>query len=143
MQTFQITDPKVARRCRFAQLRGEKATLILEGLSVTGMVQSIKEDKSSFTSVEYYCGTECGHCSPALAIRPRHTPIWILKATLKCRSCRKARYASPANTEADDGAGDRPLSRDAPRPPEQAAQVGHAAPLDSSGSNGVTGHAAS
>jgi hypothetical protein len=49
MQTFQITDPKVARRCRFAQLRGEKATLILEGLSVTGMVQSIKEDKSSFT----------------------------------------------------------------------------------------------
>jgi hypothetical protein len=49
MQTFQITDPKVARRCRFAQLRGEKATVILDGLPVTGIVQSIKEDKSSFT----------------------------------------------------------------------------------------------
>ena len=48
MQTFQITDPKVARHCRFAQLRGEKATLILDGLPVIGIVQSIKEDKSSF-----------------------------------------------------------------------------------------------
>jgi hypothetical protein len=28
---------------------GEKATVILDGLPVTGIVQSIKEDKSSFT----------------------------------------------------------------------------------------------
>jgi hypothetical protein len=47
MQTIEITDPKEARRCRYAQYRGEKATLMLNGLSVTGMVRSGKEDKSS------------------------------------------------------------------------------------------------
>jgi hypothetical protein len=47
MQTIEITDPKEARRCRYAQYRGEKATLMLNGLSVTGMVRSVKEDKSS------------------------------------------------------------------------------------------------
>jgi hypothetical protein len=47
MQTIEITDPKEARRCRYAQYRGEKATLMLNGLSVTGMVCSVREDKSS------------------------------------------------------------------------------------------------
>jgi hypothetical protein len=47
MQTIEITDPLEARRCRYAQFRGEKATLILNGLPVTGMVRSVKEDKSS------------------------------------------------------------------------------------------------
>jgi len=47
MRTIEITDPKEARRCRYAQYRGEKATLMLNGLSVTGMVRSVKEDKSS------------------------------------------------------------------------------------------------
>jgi hypothetical protein len=47
MQTIEITDPKEARRCRYAQYRGEKATLMLSGLSVTGMVRSVKEDKST------------------------------------------------------------------------------------------------
>jgi hypothetical protein len=47
MQTIEITDPKEARRCRYAQYRGEKATLMLNGLSVTGMVRSVKEDNSS------------------------------------------------------------------------------------------------
>ena len=26
---------------------------------------------------------------------PRYTPIWKLEAALKCRSCRKGRYAPP------------------------------------------------
>ena len=47
MQTIEITDPLEARRCRYAQYRGERATLILNGLPVTGMVRSVKEDKSS------------------------------------------------------------------------------------------------
>ena len=47
MQTIEITDPVEARRCRYAQYRGEKATLVLNGMPVTGMVRSIKEDKSS------------------------------------------------------------------------------------------------
>jgi len=47
MQTIEITDPLEARRCRHAQYRGEKATLILNGLPVTGMVRSVQEDKSS------------------------------------------------------------------------------------------------
>jgi hypothetical protein len=29
--------------------------------------------------------------------RPRDTPIWKLEATLKCRSCRKGRYAPPVH----------------------------------------------
>jgi hypothetical protein len=33
---------------------------------------------------------------PLTAIRrPRDTPIWKLEASLKCRSCRKGRYAPP------------------------------------------------
>jgi hypothetical protein len=29
--------------------------------------------------------------------RPRETPIWKLEAALKCRSCRKGRYAPPVH----------------------------------------------
>jgi len=47
MQTIEITNPIEARRCRFAQYRGEKATVMLNGLPVTGMVRSVKEDSSS------------------------------------------------------------------------------------------------
>jgi hypothetical protein len=32
-------------------------------------------------------------CDPA----PRDTPIWKLEAALKCRSCRKGRYAPPVH----------------------------------------------
>jgi hypothetical protein len=44
---------------------------------------------------------ECNRCKtrasmPLEAIRrPRDTPIWKLQASLKCRSCRKGRYAPP------------------------------------------------
>jgi hypothetical protein len=47
MYTIDITNPIEVRRCRYAQYRGEKATVILNGLPVTGMVRSVKEDKSS------------------------------------------------------------------------------------------------
>lgn len=47
MQPIEITDPKEARRCRFAQYRGQKATVMLNGLPVTGMVRAVKEHKSS------------------------------------------------------------------------------------------------
>jgi hypothetical protein len=47
MQSIEITDPKEARRCRFAQYRGMKATVMLNGLPVTGMVRSVSEHKSS------------------------------------------------------------------------------------------------
>jgi len=46
MQTIEITDPLEARRCRYAQYRGERVRLILNGFPVTGMVRSVKEDKS-------------------------------------------------------------------------------------------------
>jgi hypothetical protein len=44
---------------------------------------------------------ECNRCKtraslPLNAIRrPRDTPIWKLEPSLKCRSCRKGRYAPP------------------------------------------------
>jgi hypothetical protein len=47
MQAIEITDPIEARRCRFAQYRGQKATVMLNGIPVTGMVRSIKEHQSS------------------------------------------------------------------------------------------------
>ena len=47
MQTIEITNPLEALRCRFAQYRGQKASLILNGVPVTGMIRAVKEDKSS------------------------------------------------------------------------------------------------
>jgi hypothetical protein len=47
MQSIEITDPIEARRSRFAQFRGLKATVMLNGLPVTGMVRSVKEHQSS------------------------------------------------------------------------------------------------
>jgi hypothetical protein len=34
-------------RCRYAQYRGQKARLILNGVPVTGMIRPVKQDKSS------------------------------------------------------------------------------------------------
>jgi hypothetical protein len=47
MQTIETTDPIEARRARFAQYRGQKATLTLMGSTITGLVQSVNEDGSS------------------------------------------------------------------------------------------------
>jgi len=44
---------------------------------------------------------ECHGCKTRASLpldairRPRDTPIWKLEATLKCRSCKKGRYAPP------------------------------------------------
>src|SRR3979490_2011905 len=46
---------------------------------------------------------ECNRCKtraslPLYAIRrPRDTPLWKLEASLKCRSCRKGRWAPPGH----------------------------------------------
>jgi hypothetical protein len=47
MQMFETTDPKLARRCRYAQYRNEKTTLTIKGSPVTGLVCSMTEDTSS------------------------------------------------------------------------------------------------
>jgi hypothetical protein len=47
MQTFQTTYPKVARRCRYDQHRGQKTTVKLKESLVTGLVRSVMEVKSS------------------------------------------------------------------------------------------------
>jgi hypothetical protein len=47
MHTFETTDAKVARRCRYDQHRGQKTTLTVEGSLVTGLVRSVMEVKSS------------------------------------------------------------------------------------------------
>jgi hypothetical protein len=55
---------------------------------------------------------ECNRCKtrailPLDAIRrPRETPLRKLEASLKCRSCRKGRYAADAYDHADGDAGD-------------------------------------
>jgi hypothetical protein len=52
------------------------------------------------------CGwleVECHRCKTRASIplgsirRPRHTPIWKLEAALKCRSCKRGRYAPPVH----------------------------------------------
>jgi hypothetical protein len=46
---------------------------------------------------------ECNRCKDRASLpldairRPRNTPIWKLDAALKCRSCRKGRYAPPVH----------------------------------------------
>jgi hypothetical protein len=46
---------------------------------------------------------ECNRCKTRASLpldairRPRDTPIWKLEAALKCRSCRKGRYAQPVH----------------------------------------------
>jgi len=46
---------------------------------------------------------ECNRCKTRASIpldairRPRDTPLWKLEAALKCRSCRKGRYAPPVH----------------------------------------------
>jgi hypothetical protein len=47
MQTFETTDPKLARRCRYAQYRNEKTTLKVNGSPVTGKVRSVMQVMSS------------------------------------------------------------------------------------------------
>ena len=51
----------------------------------------------SFSSAEL-CHNQTDPLPPLDAIRrPRDTPIWKLEAALKCRSCRKGRYAPPVH----------------------------------------------
>ena len=47
MQKIETTNPIEARRARYAQYRGQKATLMLMGSPVTGLVCSVNEDRSS------------------------------------------------------------------------------------------------
>jgi hypothetical protein len=47
MQTLETTDLKEARRSRIAQFSGRSATLTVGGASITGLVRSVQEDKSS------------------------------------------------------------------------------------------------
>jgi hypothetical protein len=47
MKTFETTNAKVARRCRYDQHRGQRTTLTVSGSLVTGLVRSVMEVKSS------------------------------------------------------------------------------------------------
>jgi len=47
VQTVEIADAVEARRCRFAQYRGQPAELNLNGSRFFGMVRSVLEDPST------------------------------------------------------------------------------------------------
>jgi hypothetical protein len=47
LHTIETTDPSEARRCRYAQFGGRTATLTVLGSNITGMVRSVKEDRST------------------------------------------------------------------------------------------------
>jgi hypothetical protein len=47
MQTFETTNAKVARRCRYDQHRGQKTAVTVEGALVAGLVRSVMEVDSS------------------------------------------------------------------------------------------------
>ena len=48
---------------------------------------------------------ECHRCKTRASValdairRPRDTPVWKLKVALKCRSCKKGRYAPPVHND--------------------------------------------
>lgn len=50
-----------------------------------------------------YLEVKCHRCETKASIpldairRPRDTPIWKLESSLKCRSCRRGRYAPPVH----------------------------------------------
>jgi hypothetical protein len=51
---------------------------------------------------------ECNRCMTRASLpldairRPRDTPIWKLEVSLKCRSCRKGRWAPPVRVSKKD-----------------------------------------
>jgi hypothetical protein len=47
MKTFETTDSKIARRCRYDQHRGQKTTVSVDGSLVTALVHSVMEDRSN------------------------------------------------------------------------------------------------
>ena len=47
MKTFETTDQTLARRCRYAQYRNERAALMIGGSLVTGLVHSVNEVAAS------------------------------------------------------------------------------------------------
>jgi hypothetical protein len=47
LQSIETSNPIEARRARYAQFRGQKATLTLMGATVTGLVRSVREDATS------------------------------------------------------------------------------------------------
>lgn len=47
MQTFETTDTKVARRCRYYQHRDQKTSVMVRGRLVSGLVRSVMEVRSS------------------------------------------------------------------------------------------------
>jgi hypothetical protein len=46
LQAFEIADRQIVSRCRYAQYRGEKTTLSLEGMLVTGLVHSLRQHEA-------------------------------------------------------------------------------------------------
>jgi len=50
MHTFETSDIKEARHCRIAQFNGRAATVRSRGATITGIVRSILEHKSSAPS---------------------------------------------------------------------------------------------
>jgi hypothetical protein len=47
MQTFETTQVSEARRCRRAQFKGMVTRINLSGVSVTGLVHSVRKDAMS------------------------------------------------------------------------------------------------
>jgi hypothetical protein len=69
-------------------------------LYLTGPVRSIgigPRGTVLHQSIFHGRATACGTKFSAASSRPRDTPIWKLGAALKCRSCKKGRYAPPVH----------------------------------------------
>ena len=50
IQTIETSDPNEAKRCRFAQFYGRIESVTSDEMSVTGLVRSVKEDRSASTA---------------------------------------------------------------------------------------------
>jgi hypothetical protein len=92
------------RRAREAVREAERAeahawSLRMEGFG--GPAQPAPTIGQCLNGGHSWLEVECNRCKTRASIplgdirRPRDTPIWKLEASLKCRSCKKGRYAPP------------------------------------------------
>src|SRR3981189_1141998 len=76
-------------------------SLRMEGFG--GAAQPAPQVGQCLTGGLSWLEVECKRCKTRASLpldairRPRETPIWKLEASLKCRSCKKGRYAPPVH----------------------------------------------
>jgi hypothetical protein len=74
-----------------------------DGRLMVGQRNRLRRSGNDLNGGHGWLEVECHRCKTRASLpldairRPRNTPIWKLEAALKCRSCKKGRYAPPVH----------------------------------------------